>query len=249
MKLWVFSDLHLEESTLYHEFLSLLEVGVARGDQVVFAGDIFDLFVGNSTYFKLKFKSFFDILKVLNSRGVVPHYIFGNHDFNLDHAFEGLQIGLHDERVTIEVPAPDGRKKIYVAHGDLIDPSDVNYIRMRKLFRSAPARILSSSLPGTWIEKFGRMISRKSDQKMADLPESWSAERRDHLRRLFREFAYVKNRQGFDYVILGHCHDLDEQEPFYFNMGYPPVHRQFLLYDSEIGRVQRHKFPGIPRKN
>ena len=249
MKLWVFSDLHLEASDLYQEFLSVLDQQVQSQDIVVFAGDIFDLFVGGSPHFKAKFSDFFIVLRKLEERQVQLHYIFGNHDFNLSRAFGDLRIQLHDESVEFTVGAAGDFKKIYIAHGDLVDQTDVNYLRLRKLFRSAPMRALSTVLPGSWIERFGNLISRKSDQKVVDLPESWTQENRQVLRKKFREFASAKHRQGFDFVILGHCHDLDEQTPFYWNMGYPPVHRQYLCYDSEIGKFLRHKFTEIPHKN
>ena len=65
------------------------------------------------------------------------------------------------------------------------------------------------------------------------------------MRSVFREFAEEKKRQGFDFVILGHCHDLDDLQPFYFNMGYPPVHRQFLYWSAESNSVKRRDFSGI----
>jgi hypothetical protein len=37
--------------------------------------------------------------------------------------------------------------------------------------------------------------------------------------------------------VLGHCHDLDQVEPYYFNMGYPPVHRQYLFYHDGLKRM------------
>lgn len=249
MKLWVFSDLHLDESDLYREFVSVLRARVQPADVVVLAGDIFDLMVGKSRHFQQKYAEFFSTLHELDERRVQLHYIFGNHDFNLFKAFGTTQVLVHDEHVALTAPAPDGFKKIYIAHGDLVDQSDVNYLRMRKLFRSLPVKALTTMIPGSWVEAFGRTLSRKSDQKAADLPESWPAHQRNALRNLYRSFAAEKRRQGYDLVVLGHCHDLDEHPPFYWNMGYPPVHRQFLVYDSETGTFSRDQFVGIPRQN
>lgn len=248
MKLWVYSDLHLDGSDLYHEFLAALDRSQPQ-DVIVLAGDIFDLMIGKSRHFRDKYAEFFEMLHRLDERKVQLHYIFGNHDFNLFRAFGATQVLVHDDHVALTVPAPDGFKKVYVAHGDLVDREDIQYLRMRRLFRSIPVKALTTVLPGSWIEKLGRKLSRQSDQKAAELPEHWPAPRRNALRNLYRSFAADKRRHGFDLVVLGHCHDLDEQEPYYWNMGYPPVHRQFLVYDSAVGTFSRHQFVGIPRRN
>lgn len=248
MRIWIFSDLHLtsSHSDLYRSLLKILEEPRSSSDHVVFSGDIFDLLVGNSPYYRHKFSEFFSAVKRLNEQKVNLHYIEGNHDFNLaglfpsEVRFEASHVILEDRK---------NQKKIYIAHGDLVDPADFQYLRLRRFFRSSFFKFFIRGVPGVFIERIGQIFSRPESQKIQDLPEHWSHEKRNHLRQIFRNFAGSKKRQGFDYVVLGHCHDLDEVLPYYFNMGYPPEHRQFLSYETnaESGEeiLKRRNFPGI----
>ena len=252
MKVWVYSDLHLlsSEDPLYQPFLQSLNEANSSQDHVVLAGDIFELFVGDSAYFYSKFALFFKTLKVLSDRGVKLYYIEGNHDFHLKKNFEDIPIRFEEERVVLKTQDREGNeKKIWIAHGDLVDQNDEQYLRLRSFFRSRLVKTLVEVVPGFIIKKVSEKIARLPEQKEIDLPEHWPADRRDHLRKTFRDYAESKKRQGFDYVILGHCHDLDETKPFYWNMGYPPVHRQFLFYESRQDLVERRNFPGISAKN
>ena len=186
---------------------------------------------------------------MLSQRNVQLYYIEGNHDFHLRTLFDQANIQFLDESVVIPVsprtPNGDVGKKLFIAHGDLVDQEDSGYLRLRKFFRSHVIRVAANIVPGAFVQKIGDLSSRTLEQKESDLPQNWPLENRDALRTLFRSYAKEKNRQGFDYVILGHCHDLDEMKPFYFNMGYPPVHRQYLIYDEAEDCVKRVNFPGI----
>jgi UDP-2,3-diacylglucosamine hydrolase len=236
-RIWIFSDLHLSDpqSTLYQSFILSLDEPDQSSDAVVFAGDIFDIFVGNSKYFIEKNKPFFDALERLRQRKVSLFYIQGNHDFHLEQAFGDLSVAILDSELVLG--------KLYIAHGDLVDQADQGYLRMRRFFRSAAFRKFVDLLPGKAVEWIGESIARSHDRKEKDLvvrPGEVPS-----VRPVFRAFAETKKRQGFDFVILGHCHDLDDLQPFYFNMGYPPVHRQFLYWSSDSNSVKRRNFAGI----
>jgi hypothetical protein len=55
---------------------------------------------------------------------------------------------------------------------------------------------------------------------------------------VYRAHAETKRSQGFDFVVMGHCHDLDDWGGFYWNMGYPPVHRQYIVFDPRAGAAK-----------
>jgi UDP-2,3-diacylglucosamine hydrolase len=241
MRLWVFSDLHLEDpqSAFYQSFLKVLDEPESEQDTVVLAGDIFDLMVGKSRYFSQKHADFFNKLRALARKKVRLYYIEGNHDFHIQKQFEGIPIRFEEESVKLEVQTAQSIKRIYIAHGDLVDESDTGYLALRKLFRSSPVQAVLGLLPGRLIEAVGEKWSRPHQQKGNDLPEKWSPEALTRLRSIYRGFAQAQKDQGFDYIILGHCHDFDEIEPFYFNMGYPPVHGCFIFYDSLDDCVKR----------
>jgi UDP-2,3-diacylglucosamine hydrolase len=236
-QIWIFSDLHLSspDSPLYRSFLDTLNEPQSAADAVVFAGDIFDLFVGNSSYFIHKHSEFLNALQRLSAKGVSLYYIQGNHDFHLDRAFEGLSVKILDSELILG--------KIYIAHGDLVDQEDRGYLILRKLFRSSFIQHLSHLLPGGIVKMIGESMSRSHDQKQKDLAKTYSEA--PPVRKIFRQFAEQKKAEGFEFVILGHCHDFDDLNPFYFNMGYPPVHRQYLHWSADSNSVKRRKFTGI----
>jgi len=244
-RLWIFSDLHLTEPSeyLYRSFLQALDEP-ELSDTVVFAGDIFDLFVGNSARFSSKNAPFFNQLAKLHLRGVKLFYIEGNHDFHLKEILEPHGVQVVKDEITLTT---ERKKRIYIAHGDLVDQTDVNYLRLRKIFRSPVLRTLVDVAPGSLIETIAGKLSRPLSQQHSELPEKWQPEDREKLRKKYRNFARQKTVQGgeADVVILGHCHDLDELPPFYWNMGYPPQHRQFLFYDAATNEVKRREFPRI----
>lgn len=245
-RLWIFSDLHLTDpqSPLFNSFLKELTKPQSANDAVIFAGDIFDFVVGGSGFFREKFAVFFEQVQELSRRGVSLYYIEGNHDFHLRglFAFAGTPVKFENEAVILSVNTANGKKMLYIAHGDLVDLSDKKYLALRRFFRSQPLQQVLRHIPGRAVEKIGSALSRSLEDKQQDIPELWPEARRTALRQVFRDFALEKKKQGFDLVVLGHCHDLDAVPPFYWNMGYPPVHRQFLYYDSLEDRMQRLAF-------
>lgn len=236
------------DEPLYRSLLEVLKEPANSQDHVVFSGDIFDLLVGGSPYFKHKFSEVWTSIDRLLKSGVKVDYIPGNHDFHLEKLLP-KGVTLHDDAVVVLDTSFQPEKRIYIAHGDLVDATDISYLRLRSFFRSKVLQFLCNHAPGTLIEKIGQSLSREPTSKQADLPENWENHQREGLRQVYRSFAEQKVRQGFDYVVLGHCHDLDEMKPHYFNMGYPPVHRQFLYYESGLGLekelLKRRNFPGI----
>ncbi len=233
----IFSDLHLMalDEPLGRSFLQAMNDIEGNRDALVLAGDIFEILVGNSAYFIQKAKPFADALSALLQRGVSIYYIEGNHDFHLSGLLPG---GVIIAQESIRVPVSDsagGSKILEVVHGDLVDPEDHAYFMMRRIFRSTPVRFAAGNLPGSIIAGIARLLSRDHSQKTAQLPESWPEERRNRLRALFHADAEKRRALGADFVVMGHCHDLDDWGGFYWNMGYPPVHRQYLVYDSAVG--------------
>jgi UDP-2,3-diacylglucosamine hydrolase len=241
----IFSDLHLTalDEPLAVAFLKAMGELQGPGDALVLAGDIFEILVGNSAYFQEKTAPFLEVIRELLHRGVSVFYIEGNHDFHLSGLLPS-GVFISSDSIRIQVVHSSGTPKtIEVVHGDLVDSEDRGYLLMRRIFRSSPVRIAAALLPGKLITGFARVLSRDHDQKSAQLPESWSQNRRSRLRALYHADAERRRSLGADFVVMGHCHDLDEWGGFYWNMGYPPAHRQYLVYDpsSNQGKESIHR--------
>lgn len=225
MSVFFISDLHLRSpeekvAKLLKKFLAEVP---ASGDAVVLGGDLFDLFVGNKEAFTKPFESLIRVISRLGARGVAVHYAEGNHDFQLKNVF-GDTVMLHEDSFSLEV---DG-VKIWVAHGDRIDPEDRGYHLLRFVTRSLPVRGLICALPNKLLRQLGEWSSRQS--RKYNRSDRLPAELVARTKMLFREYAERRWTEGFDWVFLGHSHLADHWElgpKAYINLGYS---EEALLY-------------------
>lgn len=246
MSLFAVSDLHVSgaDDPLYSSLLALLNERAARGDVVVLAGDLFDLFVGNKKIFCDRYAGFFCALKEAGQRGVEIHYIEGNHDFLIRRAFSGIPgLHVHTHDVSLEL---DGRR-FFFAHGDTADRRDYRYLALRLFLRSPILKAFVALAPGSLVDRIGRGGSYRSRKgRPAEFPPG----RMERLRKIYRSYAAEKLTQGYDFVVLGHCHDLDEMNfqiggraGQYVNIGFPRAHGSFVSWQPGEERIQREKLP------
>jgi UDP-2,3-diacylglucosamine hydrolase len=249
MAVYAVSDLHVwgEEDPLYRSLLALVRAPRA-GDVLVLAGDVFDLFIGDKEVFRGRYREFLAALREAGERGVRVHYVEGNHDFLLARALAGLpSVEVHASECAFEHHG----KRFYVGHGDLVDRRDYGYRALRGFLRSPFIRAFVRVAPGGWVDWIGRTGSERSRGGARERPApAYSGERLARLRALFRSYAEERLREGHDFVILGHCHDLDEREAsiggracHYANVGFPREHGVFLRWEPGRPRLEREKLP------
>jgi len=249
VSLYIVSDLHIwgPQDPLYSSLLALLRERAFKGDIIVLAGDIFDLLVGDKEIFYRKYQEFLETMADAGQRGIQIHYIEGNHDFLFQKLFQNMAgVTVHNRDLKVEIEG----KKFFLAHGDLVDPHDYGYMILRALFRSIFMRLFVALMPGLWLDNFGRFLSRRSRMSNKLLPSQLPLERREHLRKLYRNFAAERMTEGYDFVVMGHCHDLDEmhfkigsRHGQYINVGFPRVHGSFLCWTPGEGKMHREKLP------
>lgn len=245
MSLFILSDLHILDANdpIYRSLLVLLNERAGQGDIVILAGDIFDLFVGNKSLFQERYSEFFNALFLAGDRGVQIHYIEGNHDFLMRGAFKMIPaVLLHSKDLSLQF----GNQRIFVAHGDTVDRSDYGYRLLRAFFRSFIMKLFILLCPGSWLDRIGRTSSRYSRENRPTLVADFSLEERERIRCLYRSYAAEKLAQGCDFVVLGHCHDLDEMSfsiggrtGQYINVGFPRVHGSILRWDIGTDKIYR----------
>lgn len=250
MNLYVISDLHIRspDDPIYRSLLGLLKERARENDTVVLAGDLFDLFVGGKRIFLDRYSEFFQELTRAGDRGVEVHYIEGNHDFMIRRAFRDAPGAvIHPHHFSVEI----GGKRFYFAHGDTVDRKDYGYRLLRAFFRSPPIQLLVMVLPGAWIDWIGRALSQLSRKRNSGIPACFPKGKMEVLRKKYRNFAADRISQGYDYVVMGHCHDLDEMSFVvggrpgqYVNVGFPPVHGSFLSWQPGDEKISREKLPG-----
>ena len=248
MRVFSISDVHLENEA--DPMIARLEAwwsSMGAGDTFVAVGDLFDVFVGPKEVFSRRFERVLRALRSFGERGGETHFIEGNHDFFHSRVFRGIP-GFHFHVGRLEFERAG--KRFCFEHGDLVDQKDYGYRFLRTFFRSLPMRAFIYGAPGAWVDWLGRSSSHASQQLGPRLPDQLPPERREKLRRMFREYASARVSEGFDFVILGHCHEPDDcavrgggREGRYLNVGFPKVHGNALVWTHESGQMVKTKIP------
>jgi UDP-2,3-diacylglucosamine hydrolase len=245
MKAIVISDIHIfgADDPLYESLLALMREELRSGDRLVLAGDIFDFLVGDQPSSSRRYEAFFAAVRELGRRDVRVVYIEGNHDFHLAKVFAAFP---NVELVPAETAIAFGEKRLYVAHGDLVDRDDRGYLALRAFFRSPFIRFAAIALPEAAVEWIGRRSSDSSRKRNPRLPESRGEAYLARLRSKYRAFAEGKFAEGYDGIVLGHCHDLDGADferdgrrGRYLNIGFPRVHHAYVEFTEENGLVRK----------
>lgn len=207
------------------------------GDAVVMAGDVFDLYVGNKRYFREQFAAWHALVAEWLERGVRVAVVEGNHDFQLEGVYPAA-VTLHPESCSLELV---GGKHLWIEHGDLVDASDIGYRVLRAFLRSPFMRAFIAHAPDSWVQWVGEKFKAAS---AAHHPRQPDAEHQERLRKIYHAAAEKKFAEGFAFVVMGHCHDLDAHKTLggeYLNMGYPRVHTQLTIFRE--GRLERLPVP------
>jgi len=138
-----------------------------------------------------------------------------------------------------------GRKRAFIAHGDLSNPRQWKY----RLFRSA----LKNSWTYHLIHFAGPRISRHIAKKLSDMSyQKYHGRGSLDPPPSFKIFAHQKFLEGFEIVILGHSHCpeiieewIDGRRYLYFNVGGWLDHRSFLRFTPpeyfELSRFENER--------
>lgn len=203
-KAYFISDLHLgslEEPNVFVllKFLKTIQ-SKTQASHLFLLGDIFDLWVADHNYFKVKFAPILQELSRLHQVGVEIHYFEGNHDLYLQHYFaEKLGFNVHRQAAYFRILGRD----IRVEHGDQMDPSDKGYIFLRRFLRTDLMEWLAPRLPEWFVVRLGERMSRVSRKYTSHVKVVSDVRARqvmrDHALRAWRE-------RRFDLILSGHVH-------------------------------------------
>ena len=226
------------------DFLDQLRDGVSadgRGSghpegQLVIAGDFFDFWFERDEVIYPGFKPIVERLSLLNRSGIEVSLCEGNHDFFLAEYFSRrLGIAVYPEWMDIEL---DGRR-VLVSHGDFVDRANRSYMALRRFLRSAFVFRLQRLLPLAFLWRIARFSSEMS--------KGMSRGAQDRLVEVMYRFAQQKFAEGYDAVILGHCHkpvlrqeSRGGRQKTFATLGDWISHDSYLLYDN--GRFTLNRF-------
>lgn len=206
-------------------------------DQLVIAGDFFDFWFSKGDAIYPGFRPTVDRMVALKQEGVRISLCEGNHDFFLmDYFSSKLGLDVHQEWAEFHF---DGLR-VLASHGDTVDASNHTYLALRGFLRSSFTRRLEQLLPRALIWRLARFWSNMSREVCG--------ESREHMVEAMHRFAMEKFQEGYDAVILGHCHEpllrqvlSGGREKTFVTLGDWITHGSYLLFDD--GRFTLQRFP------
>ena len=195
------SDVHLglgspeEERAKQGRLLSFLDHAAADATHLFVLGDLFDAWIEYRTVIPRGFHRVLSRLHDIAEAGADVHFLVGNHDFWVRDYFQA-EMGIKTHRDAFEVEL-DG-KRIYLHHGDGLDPRDHGYRVLKKVLRNPLAIWLFSWLHPDIGVRLARSTSKSSRGYTAT--KDYGAD--DGMRRE----AERRIAGGVDLVVMGHRH-------------------------------------------
>jgi UDP-2,3-diacylglucosamine hydrolase len=195
------SDVHLgledpgTEALKQRRLLSFLGHVSSDASHLFILGDLFDAWIEYRTVVPRGFHRVLARLHDLAEGGVEIHFLAGNHDFWIrDHLSGDLGIKTHREAFGIELNG----KKLYLHHGDGLDPRDRGYLFLRKVLRNRLSIWLFS-----WLHPdIGVALARSSSRASRGYTSAKEYGGDDWMRRA----AAGLIGEGYHAVIMGHRH-------------------------------------------
>ncbi|MFA4916118.1 MAG: UDP-2,3-diacylglucosamine diphosphatase [Syntrophales bacterium] len=164
-------------------------------DNLFIVGDFFDFWFCKNNHIYPEFRAIISKLIELKMRGIRIHFCEGNHDFFMKNYFSRI-LGM---TVSTEWKVFDfDDQRVLVSHGDTIDRLNIKYLLLRKILRSTIFYRVQQVIPSSLLWGLARISS--------NISKELSSETEDKLVEKMLTFSLKKFREGFDTVILGHCH-------------------------------------------
>ncbi len=230
MKIFFIADAHLRHRNDigYDRLLHFLDSLKGQADHLYILGDFFDFWFSDDGEVYPDFQDMIGKLVEVKESGVSVHLLEGNHDFALRKYFsEKLAMEVIPDWAAVTL---DG-KKLYLAHGDLVDTEDTSYLLLRKILRSKTFSWFKERLPSSFWWKVARGSSMAS--------KKWLGESRERLAEKMYAFSLRKFEDGFDAVILAHCHEpllrkveLNGRERVFVTLGDWIDHLSYLILEK-----------------
>ena len=188
----IIADAHIDESRgNVAEFFRMLETIEKTEHDVIFLGDIFDLWIAFPRYEKSIHEAFLDWCKSQKRRRMVG-FIEGNHEY-----FIAARRQEYFSWCSDAAAWSDARGNLF-CHGDQINRLDKNYLRFRKITKHQYSQLLARFMPfGPRIGEFLKLRLKKTNLEYRKrLPKEAIA-----------EFADSKFKDGIHTIFVGHFHN------------------------------------------
>ena len=187
----IIADAHIDESRgNVTEFFHMLEVIEKTEHDVVFLGDIFDLWIAFPRYEKRIHDVFLNWCRVQKQRRMVG-FIEGNHEY-----FIAAQRSAYFSWCSDAAAWPDATGNLF-CHGDQINHRDKNYLRFRRITKHPISQLIARFLPwGPRIGEFLKLHLKKTNLEYRKcLPKE-----------VIAEYAEAQFKNGIHTIFAGHFH-------------------------------------------
>ncbi|MBI4832440.1 MAG: UDP-2,3-diacylglucosamine diphosphatase [Candidatus Lindowbacteria bacterium] len=229
------SNEHEKERTLI-EFLNGLSPETVSTLYIL--GDLFDFWFEYGTVIFAKHFRVLTALAQAVERGIEIHLIVGNHDFWAgDFLRKTIGIKVHYEPILVNIEG----LRVFMCHGDGVNPYDRGYLVLRAIIRSKPAvwaaRMIHPDFV-MWLARMFSKLSREGSTVAGKLRED------DGL----RQFALRKLHEDIDVVVAGHSHQphaevhsINGTNKRYYNSGDMQEHFTYVEYSGSKFQLKRLK--------
>jgi len=194
----IITDAHISKAAGNHAtFFRMLESLEKNNQDLIFLGDIFDLWVALPGYESDIHHDFIEWGREQKKYRTIG-FMEGNHEYYL--AIERAQAF---SWCSADAWYRDDAGTLFV-HGDQINRRDRNYLAFRKLLKSRMAKFIMNSLPfgPKYVESFKQRLKQTNTGFRMHLP-----------REEVKLFAETRFAEGIDTIFVGHFH----QEYLYCN--------------------------------
>jgi UDP-2,3-diacylglucosamine hydrolase len=230
------SDVHLGEQPEHLEkerklrFINFLKQVEKDASTIFFVGDLFDFWFEYKYTVPKKHFAVIHQLAKMREKEIDIKYLAGNHDFWLGKFFD-RELGI--ETVSDEWTGQIGGKRFFVFHGDGVAKKDSGYRFLKKVLRNRISIRLYRLIHPDWGIPFARFVSGSSRQYTNRINLE------DHSD--YIEYAKLRFKEGYDYVIMGHRHNpfqYEENGKKYINLGDWLHHYSFAVFDGSNLKIQ-----------
>jgi len=197
-------------------------------DDLFVAGDLFDFWFCRKEKINPEFQPVINKLIELKKAGIRVHLGEGNHDFFMrEYFYDVLGIEVFEETTEANMD----NLNVLISHGDTADSANIKYMLFRKVLRS---RVFYN---------FQRFIPASIRWMLAGLTSTTSkeltVENGEEIVKKMASFALTRFHDGYDAVILGHCHvpsinhyTVADKKRTFVTLGDWIRHYSFLYYEN-----------------
>ncbi len=230
--MYIIADSHIN-SAAAPAFFRMLEFLENSGENIVFLGDIFDLWIALPKYENNLHRRFLDwceVQKKIHTIGLVE----GNHEF-----FVAQEKKIYFTWIT-DAAFYENSSGFLFCHGDRINRKDRNYLRFRKLTKNILIKTLLRVIPfgPLIVEQIKRKIKNQKSQFRRHMPEDEIV-----------HFADAQFRKGARIIFIGHFHQnggyvySPQKDQKLFVLPDWLSSREITYYDEKSGEIMYRSIP------